>query len=61
MKLSLTKLTFLAFVFWSAVELNHGSWETIAAALLWGGTGYFMGECHGMEWMRKTWKLPGSK
>lgn len=57
--LLLNTLTACAFVIWSAVEIFNGSWASVLAALLWGFTGYNMGECHGMEWMRKTWKLPG--
>lgn len=57
----LTLLTFLAFVAWSAVEINHDKWDTILAAILWSFAAYNMGECHGMEWMRKTWKLPGGE
>ena len=55
-------LTFLAFVLWAAIELSYGaSWTTVLAAALWGGTGYNVGFARGMEWMRKTWKLPGGK
>ena len=52
--------TLLAFIAWSMIEIRHGSWMTIAAALLWGYTGYLMGECDGMNWMAKIWKLPGA-
>ena len=38
-----TTVTFLLFAGWAAIELRHGKWDTILAAVLWGSIAFSMG------------------